>query len=119
MCCGQAGSEPRTKKTFQKMPDITVEELKRRLEAGEELFIIDVREPLEYSDFNIGALHIPLGQLPMRLWDFDEKKEEEVIVHCRSGSRSAAAKALLEQSGFKNVRNLTGGMMEWLTKFPK
>ncbi len=101
------------------MPDITVEELKRRMDAGEELFIIDVREPHEYAEFNIGAIHIPLGQLPMRLWDFDEKKDEEVIVHCKSGMRSASAKALLEQSGFKNVRNLTGGMLEWQKMFPK
>ncbi len=101
------------------MPDITVEELKRRLDAGEELFIIDVREPKEYEEFNIGALNIPLGTLPMRFWDFDEKMDAEVIVHCRSGARSASGKALLEQSGFKNVRNLIGGMLEWQSKFPK
>jgi rhodanese-related sulfurtransferase len=101
------------------MADITVEELKQRLEAGEDLFIIDVREPHEYSEFNIGAFNIPLGTLPMRLWDFDEKQDEELIVHCRSGVRSASAKALLEQSGFKNVRNLIGGMLEWQSKFPK
>ncbi len=100
------------------MPDITVEELKRRLDEGEDLFIIDVRELHEYAEFNIGALNIPLGTLPMKLYDFDDKMEEEVIVHCRSGVRSATGKALLEQSGFKNVRNLIGGMLEWQSKFP-
>jgi len=101
------------------MPDITVDELKQRLDAGEELFVIDVREVHEYAEFNIDALNIPLGTLPMRLWDFDEKKDDEIIVHCRSGVRSASAKALLEQSGFTNVRNLLGGMLEWQSKFTK
>src|SRR5690349_17610263 len=101
------------------MPDITVDELKRRLDEGEELFVIDVREPHEYAEFNINAINIPLGTLPMRMYDFDEKMDEEIIVHCRSGARSASAKALLEQSGFKNVRNLLGGMLEWQNKFPK
>lgn len=97
--------------------DITTEELKKRMDAGEELFIIDVREPMEYAEFNIGAENIPLGTLPMRLYDFDEDKDREIIVHCKSGMRSNTAKALLIQSGFTNVRNLIGGMMEWQSKF--
>ncbi len=97
--------------------DITVEELKQRLDNTEELFIVDVREPHEYAEFNIGATNVPLGTLHMKLYDFDEKKDEEVIVHCRSGIRSATAKVLLEQSGFKNVRNLIGGMLEWQAKY--
>ncbi|MBC8172924.1 MAG: rhodanese-like domain-containing protein [Chitinophagales bacterium] len=101
------------------MEDITVEELKKRLDNKEDLFIIDVREPHEYAEFNIGAENIPLGTLPMKMWDFDDKKDAEIIVHCRSGSRSTNAKALLMQSGFKNVRNLTGGMLEWQAKFSK
>ncbi len=99
--------------------DITVDELKQRIDSGEELFIIDVREPYEYAEFNIGAENIPLGSLPMKLYDFDERKEDEIIVHCRSGARSFNAKILLQQSGFKNVRNLTGGMLEWQSKFVK
>ncbi|MEZ5013100.1 MAG: rhodanese-like domain-containing protein [Chitinophagales bacterium] len=99
------------------MNDITVEELKERMDAGEDLFIIDVREPHEYAEFNIGAENIPLAALPMRFWDFDDKKEEEIIVHCRSGARSASAKAFLTQSGFTKVRNLSGGMLEWIHKF--
>lgn len=89
------------------------------MDKGEDLFIIDVREPHEYAEFNIGAENIPLGTLVSRLYDFDERKDDEIIVHCRSGARSSNAKALLEQSGFKNVRNLTGGMLEWQQKFGK
>lgn len=96
--------------------DITVEELKRRLDNKEKLHIIDVREPHEYAEFNIGAENIPLGLLPQKLYDFDDMKDEEIIVHCKSGMRSTSAKALLEQNGFKNIRNLTGGMMEWKEK---
>lgn len=99
--------------------DITVEELKKRMDDQEELFIIDVREPHEYAEFNIGAENIPLGMLTMKMYDFDERKEDEIIVHCRSGARSSTAKALLEQTGFKNVRNLLGGTLEWQAKFPK
>ncbi|MBC8046524.1 MAG: rhodanese-like domain-containing protein [Fimbriimonadaceae bacterium] len=99
--------------------DITSEELKQRIDNKEDLFIIDVREPHEYAEMNIGAENIPLGTLPMKLYDFDDKKEDEIIVHCRSGSRSSAAKALLEQSGFKNVRNLVGGILGFKEKFPQ
>ena len=97
--------------------DITVEELKSRLENGEKLHIIDVREPYEYEEFNIGAQLIPLGTLPQSLEQIADLKEEEVIVHCRSGARSATAKAFLESSGFRQVRNLEGGMMAWQARF--
>ncbi|HMZ88593.1 MAG TPA: rhodanese-like domain-containing protein [Chitinophagales bacterium] len=93
--------------------DISVEELKKRMDAGEDLLIIDVREPHEYAEFNIGAINIPLTSLPMKMYDFDDDKDREIIVHCRSGMRSASAKALMVQSGFTNVRNLLGGMLEW------
>ncbi len=95
------------------MSEITVNELKERLSKGEELKIIDVREPYEYEEFNIGALNIPLGDLQSKIDDLDDWMNEEVIVHCRSGARSAAAKAFLDQNGFKNVRNLVGGMMAY------
>jgi len=95
------------------MSEITVTELKDRLSKGEELKIIDVREPYEYEEFNIGALNIPLGDLQSKIDDLDEWMNEEVIVHCKSGARSAAAKAFLDQNGFKNVRNLVGGMMAY------
>ena len=95
------------------MEDITVEELKRRKDGGEELFIIDVREPWEYEEFNIGAKLIPLGNLQGAVDDLDNWMDKEVIVHCKSGGRSGAAKAFLMRQGFKNVRNLIGGMMAW------
>ncbi|HNV97976.1 MAG TPA: rhodanese-like domain-containing protein [Chitinophagales bacterium] len=98
--------------------DITVEELKQRMDAGEDLLIIDVREQHEYQEFNIGAVHIPLSTVPMRMYDFDDEKDREIIVHCRSGVRSNTAKMMMMQSGFTNVRNLIGGMLEWQAKFP-
>lgn len=98
--------------------DITIDGLKSRMDAGEDLLIIDVREPHEYAEFNIGAVNIPLGTLPMKMYDFDDEKDREIIVHCRSGARSGNAKALMMQSGFTNVKNLIGGMLEWQTKYP-
>ncbi|TAE26884.1 MAG: rhodanese-like domain-containing protein [Cytophagales bacterium] len=93
--------------------DITVQELKERQEKGEQLNLIDVREPNEYADDNIGATLIPLGELPYRLDELEGMEEQEVIVHCRSGARSARAQQYLEENGFSNVRNLIGGMLEY------
>jgi rhodanese-related sulfurtransferase len=93
------------------MPDITPAELHQRQQAGETLHIIDVRETWEVEESRIpGSQNIPLGTLPEKLDDLDELKNEEVIVHCKSGGRSASAKAFLTQQGFTNVRNLLGGM---------
>lgn len=93
--------------------DITVQELKQRLDAGENLHLLDVRNPDEYEADNIGAKLIPLGDLPDRLDEIEDWKNEEVLVHCRSGKRSAMAQQILEQNGFTNVRNVTGGMLAW------
>jgi rhodanese-related sulfurtransferase len=93
------------------MNDITAIELKQRLNQGEILHIIDVREPYEYEEYNIGAQLVPLGDLQEKLDDLEHWKSNEVIVHCRSGARSAAAKAFMVQHGFANVRSLTGGMV--------
>ena len=93
--------------------DITVQELRERLEKGEKLNLIDVREPNEYADDNIGGTLIPLGELPYRVDDLDGMQDEEVIVHCRSGARSARAQQFLEENGFTNVRNLVGGMLAY------
>lgn len=91
--------------------DITAEELKERLSKGETPVIIDVREDWEYQEVNIaGAQNIPLGTLPQRLEDLEDLKDQEVIVHCKSGARSASAKAFMQQQGFTNVRNLLGGI---------
>lgn len=93
--------------------DITVQELKQRLDNGEQLHVFDVREPNEYEADNIGATLIPLGDLPYRLDELDGLQDEEVIVHCRSGKRSAMAQQILEENGFNNVRNVTGGMLAY------
>ena len=93
--------------------DITAQELKERLDKGEKIIIIDVREPYEYEEYNIGAQLIPLGDLQGHIDDFEEVKNEEIVVHCRSGARSAAAKGFTVQNGYTNVRNLIGGIMAY------
>jgi len=100
------------------MENITVDEVKARMDAGEKLHILDVREPDEYAEFNIGALLIPLGQIQaMQVDEIEDWKEEEVIVYCRSGKRSLTACVFLETMGFTNTKNLVGGMLEWQDKF--
>jgi rhodanese-related sulfurtransferase len=100
------------------MRNITVDELKSRLDAGEKLYIIDVREPAEYAEYNIGAKLIPLGKiLGMQLEELEDLQEEEIIIHCKAGGRSMQACMVLEQAGFKNVVNVTGGMIAWIQKF--
>jgi len=99
------------------MADITTQELKERMDKGEKLNIIDVREPFEYEEFNIGATLIPLGDLPSRVSEIESLKNDEIIVHCRSGARSNNAKMFLQDMGFDNVRNLLGGMLDWKDKF--
>jgi len=99
------------------MQDITVEELKAKLDNKEDFLLIDVREEWEYQDFNIGARLIPLGELQGAIDDLDDWMNKEVVVHCKSGGRSAAAKGFMEKQGFTKVRNLLGGMVEWQTKF--
>jgi rhodanese-related sulfurtransferase len=99
------------------MADITCIELKERMDKGETLTIIDVREPYEYEEFNIGAQLIPLGEIPTKLDELAHLKNEEIIVHCRSGARSNNAKLFMMENGFNNVRNLAGGMVEWRNNF--
>jgi rhodanese-related sulfurtransferase len=102
------------------MQNISVEEVKSRLDAGENLNIIDVREPNEYAEFNIGAKLIPLGKIQtMQIDEIEDLKEEEVIIHCRSGQRSMVACLFLDTLGFKNTKNLAGGMLAWQEKSGK
>jgi rhodanese-related sulfurtransferase len=93
--------------------DITVTELKERIEAGETLNFLDVREDYEYEEQNLGAMLIPLNELPDRIEEIENWKNEEVIVHCRSGARSGKAQAYLQSQGFVNVRNVLGGILAW------
>ena len=96
------------------MQAITVEQLKARLDAGEPLHLLDVREPAEHAEFNIGGTLLPLGRIRnMETEDIDNWKDEEVICYCRSGNRSGQACMILESAGFKNVTNVSGGMMAW------
>ena len=101
------------------MTDINVSELKKRLDTGDKSFIfIDVREPYEYAEFNLGAELIPLSTVPdAATGQLADHKNDEIIVHCRSGARSGNAKAFLVQMGFTNVRNLEGGVLAWQREF--
>lgn len=93
------------------MADMTVEELKRRLDAGDNIFLLDVREPHEYQIANLGGHLIPLNDLPKRVGELDSNRE--IVVHCKMGGRSAKAVDFLRQSGFGSVHNLAGGITAW------
>lgn len=97
--------------------DITVQELRKKLEAGEDFVLVDVREVWENDEFNVGGQLIPLGELMNRLYELDDHKNDEVVVYCRSGNRSGTAQALMQAQGFTNVRNLIGGMIAWRDTF--
>lgn len=100
------------------MKTITAEELKARIDAGEQLNIVDVREPHEHAEFNIGGILYPLGRFQsMDLDELENLKDKEVILYCRSGNRSGQACNYAETMGFTNVINLTGGMLNWREKF--
>jgi len=93
------------------VPEIQVEELKQRLDAGESLFLLDVREEREYAISNIGGLLIPLGELPARVNELDT--DREVVALCKMGARGAKAVAFLREAGFNKVSNLSGGIYAW------
>ena len=92
--------------------EIDVQTLKSRLDAGDSFTFVDVREPHEYEEFNLGAKLIPLGTIPDALDEFGDKNNE-IILHCRSGARSGNAQRYLEAQGFTNVTNVTGGALAW------
>ncbi|MEM8528615.1 MAG: rhodanese-like domain-containing protein [Bacteroidota bacterium] len=93
--------------------DIDVQELKQRLDKKEEFIFIDVREEHEYEEFNLGAKLIPLGTIPTAIAEYEDQKDAEIVIHCRSGGRSGMAQQLFQQQGFTNVRNVTGGILAW------
>lgn len=96
------------------MNTISVSTLKERIANNEKVNLLDVREPDEHAEFNIGGTFIPLGQvMAMQIDALDEMKNEEIICYCRSGKRSMQAAMMLETIGFTNVVNLEGGMMAW------
>jgi adenylyltransferase/sulfurtransferase len=98
------------------IPQITVQELKRKQDAHEDFFLLDVREPHEVPIASLGAPLIPVGSLEQRLADIPVGRDAEIVIHCRSGARSQKAALILKQHGFTNVHNLAGGILEWADK---
>jgi len=95
------------------MQEITVQEFKSKQASDANLIVIDVREAWEFDEDNIGARLLPLGDLPLKITEISDLKDKEVIVHCRSGARSARAQKYLMSQGFSNVINLTGGILAY------
>src|ERR1700723_2925529 len=98
------------------IPQITVEELKRKLDNKEDIFVLDVREPHEYQIANLGAPQIPVGEVERRVGELAAQKNREVVVHSRPGARTQKAALILKQAGFSNVSNLAGGILAWADK---
>lgn len=98
--------------------EIDVRQLKSRLDAGDDFVFVDVREPHEYEEFNLGADLIPLGSIPERLGEFGEDKSTPIVLHCRSGARSGQAQRYLQAQGYTDVTNVTGGVLAWREAFP-
>ena len=111
--CGLRGQDKPVTTPPAGVPEITVEELKQRLDAKEDLFILDVREPHEYKICNLNGHLVPLGDLPKRISELDPAKNKEMVVHCRSGGRSAKAVEFLQKAGFSKAKNLKGGILAW------
>lgn len=101
-----------TAQTGGALPQITVEDLKQRLDAGNSPVILDVRKPDEYAICKLpNSILIPLSELPSRLQELNP--DVEMVVHCKLGGRSSQAVAFLREHGFANVKNLTGGIQAW------
>jgi len=118
--CGIRGVEA-APTTGGDLSEISVEELKKKLDNKADIFVLDVREPHEYQICNLNGYLIPLGDLPKRVGELDSSRE--IVAHCKMGGRSAKAVAFLKQAGFTKVHNLTGGITAWAervdTKMPK
>jgi molybdopterin/thiamine biosynthesis adenylyltransferase/rhodanese-related sulfurtransferase len=109
--CGIVAQTPEEKKLMNGIPQMTVKELKARLDAGDNLQLIDVREPYEYQIAQIGGKLIPQNDVPNRLAEID--RDRAVVVQCRSGGRSQRIAEFLKQAGYPNVSNLAGGILAW------
>jgi sulfur-carrier protein adenylyltransferase/sulfurtransferase len=107
--CGIRGEEAPS--TVTNIPEITPRDLKSRLDRGDDLYILDVREPHEYQICNLHGHLIPLGELARRVHELDSSRE--IVAHCRSGKRSAEAVQFLQQAGFRKIWNLKGGILAW------
>jgi rhodanese-related sulfurtransferase len=98
------------------IPQISVQELKRKLDAKEDVFVLDVREPHEHRIVNLGTSLIPVGDIERRASELADKKNSEIVVYCKAGVRSQKAALALKQAGFTNISNLTGGILAWAEK---
>jgi len=107
--CGIRGEEAPSSVT--NIPEITARELKARLDRGDDIYVLDVREPHEYQICNIHGHLIPLGELPQRVHELDSSRE--IVAHCKSGKRSAQAVEFLQKAGFRKISNLKGGILAW------
>lgn len=100
------------------MTNISITELKEKVDKRENITLLDVREPAERDEFHIGGIFLPLGNiLSMQIDLLEDLKETEVICYCRSGKRSLQAAMMLEALGFSNVKNLDGGILAWREKY--
>src|SRR5437870_3517910 len=116
--CGMRGQEAPAPAAADGQQETTVEELKRRLDSGEKLFVLDVRNPEEYQICRIpGSTLIPLPQLPQRFQELD--KDREIVVHCNSGMRSLKAQQFLRGQGFETTKNLKGGILAWADRIDR
>jgi adenylyltransferase/sulfurtransferase len=109
--CGIVPETPQEVNLKNGIPQITVKELKRRIDAGEDVQLIDVREPYEYQIAQIGGKLIPQNDVPQRLAEID--RDREVVVHCKSGGRSQRIAEFLKQAGYPRVVNVAGGILAW------
>ena len=98
------------------IPQLSVEELKKRLDAGEKPFILDVRETHEFQIVNIGGYLLPLGEVAGRIAELETQRDREIVVHCKMGGRSQQAAQILTKAGFKKIQNLAGGIQAWAEK---
>jgi len=98
------------------IPQISVQELKRKLDAKQDIFVLDVREPHEHGIVNLGTSLIPVGDIERRASELEDKKNSEMVVYCKAGVRSQKAALALKRAGFRNVSNLTGGILAWAEK---
>jgi molybdopterin/thiamine biosynthesis adenylyltransferase/rhodanese-related sulfurtransferase len=109
--CGIIPETPQEKNLKNGIPQLTVKELKRRIDSGEDLFLLDVREPYEFQIAQIGGKLIPQNDVPQRLAEIP--RDREIVIHCRSGARSQRIAEFLKQSGYTQVVNLAGGILAW------
>jgi adenylyltransferase/sulfurtransferase len=109
--CGINAAEKKTPTMTNALPEMTVEELKSKMDAKADIFLLDVREPNEYQICNLGGHLIPMGDVPKRQQELDPEKH--IVVHCRSGVRSGKVVDFLRQQGFERVQNLAGGILAW------